>query len=159
KSLFADTDFRDQYNLGAVNSINWMRILAQTVYYFAAVANTSAPRPASFVVPTGNFGNVYSAYTAMRCGLPVSKLAVASNRNDILTRFFNSGVMKAEGVYSTLSPSMDIQISSNFERLLFDLCGRNAAQLRNYMEQLRLQKEFSVTPVELATARQIFTAA
>ena len=164
KAMFADTEFRTRYNLAAVNSINWLRILAQMVYYFVAAVNTAGmnvagPRPVSFVVPTGNFGNVYAGYAAMKCGLPVSKFAVASNRNDILTRFFTSGHMKAEAVHSTLSPSMDIQISSNFERLLFDLCERDGAQVRHYMDQMRTKGEFFVTPVELAMARQVFTAA
>jgi threonine synthase len=95
----------------------------------------------------------------MKCGLPVSKLAVASNRNDILTRFFSSGRMKTEQVQSTLSPSMDIQISSNFERLLFDLCMSDGVQVNLYMRQLQAQGEFNVTPVQLGMARQVFTAA
>jgi len=158
KALFNDASFRAKHNLAAVNSINWLRILAQMVYYFVAAAHF-APKPVSFCVPTGNFGNIYAAYAAMKCGLPVSKLAVASNRNDILTRFFNSGRMKAESVHSTLSPSMDIQISSNFERLLFDLCGRDGAQVSLLMNHLRAMDEFAVAPVQLADARQIFTAA
>jgi len=158
KALFADTAARDKYNFAAVNSINWLRILAQMVYYFVAAARFT-PHPVSFVVPTGNFGNVYAAYAASKCGLPISKLAVASNRNDILTRFFTSGMMKAEPVHSTLSPSMDIQISSNFERLLFDLCNGDSKQLGDLMEQMRSKGEFKVSQVQLAMARQIFTAA
>lgn len=159
KALFSHTEFRSKHNLAAVNSINWLRIMAQMVYYFVAAAHFGGTRPVSFVVPTGNFGNVYAGYAALNCGLPISKLAVASNRNDILTRFFSSGKMKAEAVHSTLSPSMDIQISSNFERLLFDLCGKNGASVSTYMEQMRGQGEFSVTPMQLGMARQIFTAA
>ncbi|MDX2027284.1 MAG: threonine synthase [Alphaproteobacteria bacterium] len=159
KSLFSNTAFRARQNLAAVNSINWMRILAQMVYYFVAAAKTAAPRPVSFAVPTGNFGNIYAAYAAMQCGLSVSKLAVASNRNDILTRFFASGHMKTEPAHATLSPSMDIQISSNFERLLFDLCGRDAAKLGSLMNSLSQKGEFNVTPLQLGQARQIFTAA
>ena len=158
KSLFNDPALRAKHNFAAVNSINWLRILAQMAYYFVAAAHFS-PRPVSFAVPTGNFGNVYAAYAAMQCGLPVSKLAVASNRNDILTRFFASGKMKAEGVASTLSPSMDIQISSNFERLLFDLCGRDGAQVQTYMDSMRDQGLFAVTPMQFGMARQTFTAA
>jgi len=154
KALFGDASLRAQYNFAAVNSINWMRILAQMVYYIAAAAHF-APHPVSFAVPTGNFGNVYAAYVAWKCGAPISKLAVASNRNDILTRFFTSGTMKAEKVQSTLSPSMDIQISSNFERLLFDLCGGNGAAVRGLVEQ----GSFAVSKFQLAEARQIFTAA
>jgi threonine synthase len=158
KNLFGDEAFRTKHDLAAVNSINWLRILAQTVYYFTAAA-AFAPKPVSFVVPTGNFGNVYAGYAAMKCGLPVSKFAVASNRNDILARFFASGRMKADAVHATFSPSMDIQISSNFERLLFDLCDSDAAKLRDYMDAMKLRGEFAVTPLQLATARQIFTAA
>jgi threonine synthase len=157
KSLFNDATLRAKYNFAAVNSINWFRILAQIVYYFVAVAALGG-RPASFVVPTGNFGNIYAAYAAMKCGLPISKLAVASNRNDILTRFFASGHMQKEPVHATLSPSMDIQISSNFERLLFDLCSEDGARVAALTEQLRAAGEFSVEKIQLATARQIFTA-
>jgi threonine synthase len=158
KSLFNDAPVRKKYNLAAVNSINWLRILAQMVYYFVAVAHF-APKQISFVVPTGNFGNVFAAYAAKRCGLPISKLAIASNRNDILTRFFESGQMKAESVQSSLSPSMDIQISSNFERLLFDLCGGSGADVEKLMNTMRDQGEFTVTPQQLGQARQYFTAA
>ncbi len=157
KSLFNDAPVRAKYNLAAVNSINWLRILAQMVYYFVAAAQF-APKPVSFVVPTGNFGNVFAAYAAMRCGLPISKLAVASNRNDILTRFFETGKMKAEGVQSSLSPSMDIQISSNFERLLFDLCGQSGAEVQKLMDVMRDKGEFTLTPQQLGQARQYFTA-
>jgi threonine synthase len=159
KALFNDVKLRAQYSLAAVNSINWLRILAQMVYYFVAASKIAAPKPVSFVVPTGNFGNIYAAYAAMKCGLPISKLAVASNSNDILTRFFNSGQMRAEAVQSTLSPSMDIQISSNFERLLFDLCSKDATAVRKFMAQMQDQNAFSVAPVQLAEARQVFTAA
>ncbi len=158
KELFNNAALRAKYNFAAVNSINLLRILAQMVYYFVAAAHF-APKPVSFVVPTGNFGNIYAAYAAYKCGLPVSKLAVASNRNDILTRFFTSGTMKADPVLSTLSPSMDIQISSNFERLLFDLCGSNSIQVQGMMNQMRGQGTFAVSQVQLAQARQIFTAA
>lgn len=159
KALFNDPVTRKKYNLSAVNSINWLRILAQMVYYFVAASKIGAGKPVSFVVPTGNFGNVYAAYAAMKCGVPVSKLAVASNRNDILTRFFNSGLMQSDGVHSTLSPSMDIQISSNFERLLFDLCHRDGARVRGLMDDMKAKKEYKLAPVQLADARQIFTAA
>ena len=154
KSLFNDAALRAKYNFAAVNSINWLRLLAQMVYYFVA-ASSFAPKSASFVVPTGNFGNVYAGYAASRCGVPISKFAVASNRNDILTRFFASGHMKAEGVQSSLSPSMDIQISSNFERLLFDLCNRDGGAVKRLIQA----RDFSVTSEQLGTVRQLFTAA
>jgi threonine synthase len=158
KALFNDARLRTKYKFGAVNSINWLRILAQMVYYFVAVSHF-APKPVSFAVPTGNFGNVYAGYAALQCGLPISKLAVASNRNDILTRFFTSGEMKAEAVHATLSPSMDIQISSNFERLLFDLCGGDGGRVTQFMQAIRDQGSFRVPPLQLAMARQVFTAA
>jgi len=126
KTLFNDLEFRDKYNLSAVNSINWARIMAQIAYYFwAAVALGAPDRPVAFAVPTGNFGNVFAGYAALRMGLPVARLVVGSNRNDILTRFFETGAMTAQGVVPTLSPSMDIQVSSNFERLLWEFLGRD----------------------------------
>ena len=157
KTLMGDAGLRAKYNFTAVNSINWTRLLAQMVYYVAA-ALPFAPKPVSFSVPTGNFGNIYAAYAAHKRGLPVSKLASASNANDVLTRFFSSGRMQAEAAQATLSPSMDIQVSSNFERLLFDLCGGDADEVRRLMGDLK-KGAFSVTPKQLATARQIFTAA
>jgi len=158
KALFNDATLRVKYNFAAINSINWLRILAQIVYYVMAAVRLG-PRPVSFVVPTGNFGNVYAAYGAHKCGAQISKLGVASNKNDILTRFFATGRMKTSGVALTLSPSMDIQVSSNFERLLFELCGSDAAQLTKLMDELRAKGEFSVSPLQLAAARQLFTAA
>src|SRR5690606_22015464 len=121
-------------NLSAVNSINWVRIMAQIVYYVAAALALGAPhRPVSFAVPTGNFGNVYAAWVARRIGLPINRLIIGTNRNDIITRFFESGTMSIESVTPSLSPSMDIQISSNFERYLCDLMGRDHASLRVLM--------------------------
>ncbi|MGB9154350.1 MAG: threonine synthase [Alphaproteobacteria bacterium] len=156
KSLFADQTLREGWNLSTVNSINLVRIIAQIVYYFAA-AQMAEGKP-SFVVPTGNFGDIYAGYAAMKCGLPISKLAIASNSNDILTRFFATGSMSTEPVRSTYSPSMDIQISSNFERLLFDLCGQDAVQLRAYMDDLKNTNGFSVSLNQLEQAREIFVA-
>ena len=158
KALFNDPVIRARYNLAAVNSINWLRIMAQMVYYFVAVARIGFAHPVSFVVPTGNFGNVYAAYCAIKCGLPVAKLVVASNRNDILPRFFKSGHMKTEGVQATLSPSMDIQISSNFERLLFDMCGQDPLQVCRLMNEMKTSGVFNVRPQQLAVAHKIFMA-
>jgi threonine synthase len=138
KALFADEALRDELGLSAVNSINWARVMGQTAYYFAAAARLGAPeREISFVVPTGNFGNVYSAYVAHRMGLPIGRLTVASNRNDILYRFFANGDMSIAGVEPSLSPSMDIQVSSNFERLLFELMGRDGATVAEIMRAFR----------------------
>jgi threonine synthase len=156
KSLFADEKLREEWNLSTVNSINLLRILAQVIYYFVAASKLDG-KP-SFVVPTGNFGDIYAGYAALQCGLPIEKLVVASNSNDILTRFFATGKMTPEVVRGTLSPSMDIQISSNFERLLFDLVGRDAAQLRGLMQDLKEKKSFAVGEAQLAIARRIFAA-
>lgn len=159
KALFADKPFRNDVNLSAVNSINWVRIMAQVVYYAAAAAALGAgKRPISFAVPTGNFGNVYAGWVARRIGVPIAQLVVASNRNDILTRFFESGEMRAETVVPSLSPSMDIQISSNFERYLFDLLDRDAAALAGLMQSFQTQKSFTLPPALIAKARTDFSA-
>ena len=143
KALFNDHAFRDRHRLAAVNSINWARIMAQVSYYFAAGAALGAldsrgsGRALAFAVPTGNFGNVYAGYVARRMGLPVSRLIVGSNRNDILTRYLKSGVMATAKVVPTTSPSMDIQISSNFERVLFEAWNRDVRALARAMEGFR----------------------
>jgi threonine synthase len=138
KAMFADGRFRDEMHLAAVNSINWGRIMAQIVYYVAAALALDAPqRRVAFAVPTGNFGNVYAGYAARAMGLPIEKLIVGSNSNDILARFIAGGTMEMGKVHPTLSPSMDIQVSSNAERLLFDLFGRDGAKLTQEMKQFR----------------------
>lgn len=138
KDLFNDHPFRDALNLSAVNSINWARIMAQIAYYFWAAVSLGAPdRPVAFSVPTGNFGNVFAGYAALRMGLPIAKLVVGSNSNDILTRFFETGAMTAAPVVPTLSPSMDIQVSSNFERLLFEFLGRDGALTAKLLQDFR----------------------
>jgi threonine synthase len=157
KAMFNDTAFRDEQNLSAVNSINWARIMAQIVYYFAAAIQLGSPdRPVSFAVPTGNFGNVYAAYGARAMGLPIERLVVGTNSNDILARFFATGTMATAGVTPTISPSMDIQISSNFERLLFDLYDRDGRALNECMGRFRTGGSFAVTPEQLARARLLF---
>ena len=145
KAMFNDPAFRKEMNLSAVNSINWARIMAQIVYYFTSAISLGAPdvQP-SYVVPTGNFGNVFAAYCAQQMGLPIKTLAISTNRNDILTRFFESGEMSARSVEPSLSPSMDIQISSNFERYLFDLLGRDSAKLRAIMESFKQSGHFAL---------------
>jgi len=141
KALFGDEGFRDEHNLSAVNSINWARIMAQIVYYFWTAIELGAPdRKFVFAVPTGNFGNVYAGYAAKQMGLPIEKFIVGSNENDILTRFFNTGTMSMKPVVPTLSPSMDIQISSNFERLLFDHYERDGKAVARAMEEFRQNK-------------------
>jgi threonine synthase len=138
KALFADVAFRTRHGLSAVNSINWARITAQIVYYFAAGTALGAPgRPVSFAVPTGNFGNVYAGHVARQMGLPIEQLVIGTNRNDILYRFVETGEMRISGVEPSLSPSMDIQVSSNFERLLFEVTGRDGATLARIMADFR----------------------
>jgi threonine synthase len=138
KALFADTALRRDLSLSAMNSINFARITAQTVYYVAAGLALGAPgRPVSFAVPTGNFGNVYSAHLARAMGLPIERLVLATNANDILARYLASGSMTIGAVNPSLSPSMDIQVASNFERLLFELKGRNGAAVTQAMASFR----------------------
>ncbi len=146
KTLFADADFRTKHHLVAVNSINWARILAQIVYYFYAALRLGAPaREVSFSVPTGNFGDIFAGYIAKRMGLPIHSLIIATNRNDILARCHDSASYSMQGVVPTLSPSMDIQISSNFERLMFDLYDRDAGVIREMMTRFRTDQSFTLS--------------
>jgi threonine synthase len=157
KACFNDLAFRDRHALTAVNSINFARVMAQIVYYFWAALKLGAPeQPVAFTVPTGNFGNVYAGYAAQRMGLPVSHFVVASNSNDILPRFFETGAMTMSGVVPTYSPSMDIQISSNFERLLFDLYGRDGKALAEAMATFRSTGTLKVGANALGGVRALF---
>jgi threonine synthase len=156
KAMFADAAFRDGLRLSAVNSINWARIMAQIAYYAIAAAALGG-RPLSFAVPTGNFGNVYAAYAARAMGLPIDRLIVGTNSNDILARFFATGTMSTAPVVPTITPSMDIQVSSNFERLLFDLLGRDGAAVEHGMAAFRTEGRFAVTPDQLAAAHRVFS--
>ncbi|MFA7277337.1 MAG: threonine synthase [Pseudobdellovibrionaceae bacterium] len=156
KQAFGDMKLRHEKNLSAINSINWARIIAQSVYY-AMSAQTLGKAPA-FAVPTGNFGNVYAAWVAAQIGVPIEHLVIGSNRNDILTRFFETGAMTLDQVIPSHSPSMDIQISSNFERYLFELFGRDSAKLSSKMSAFKTAGTFSVEPSELEAARRTFTA-
>ncbi len=159
KAMFNDQAFRDQFSLSAMNSINWARIMAQAAYYVASAAALGVPdRRIAFSVPTGNFGNVYAAYAARAMGVPIERLIIGSNRNDILTRFFEGGEMRVEPVVPTVSPSMDIQVSSNFERLLFDLCNRDGAAVTGIMSAFRKHGEFAVDQAQHARLRKLFTA-
>ncbi len=145
KALFADAPFRAELGLSAVNSINWARIAAQMPYYVAAALALGAPeREVAFSVPTGNFGNVLAAWATRRMGLPVARLVVACNRNDILARFLESNDMSMHAVEPSLSPSMDIQVSSNFERLLFELLDRDAAATAAAMQGFRQNRRMAV---------------
>jgi threonine synthase len=160
KAMFDDGAFRARLRLAAVNSINWARVVAQAVYYVTAGLALGAPwRRIAFAVPTGNFGDVYAGYVAAQIGLPIAQLIVATNRNDILARFFASGEYSAGEVHPTISPSMDIQVASNFERLLYDLCGRDGAKVRALMAQFAAQRHLSVSPDALGRARELFDAA
>ena len=160
KAMFNHAGFRDELQLSGVNSINWARIAAQAVYYFTAAVALGAPhRPVSFSVPTGNFGDVLAGFLAKRMGLPVERLMVATNANDILDRALTSGRYEIRGVTPTTSPSMDIQVSSNFERLLFEAHGRDAAAVRALMAGLSQSRSFAIAPEPLARIRRDFTSA
>jgi len=146
KALFADEAFRDAVHLSAVNSINWARIMAQVVYYFWAALRSGAPDTSvAFAVPTGNFGNVFAGYAAKQMGLPISQFVIGSNANDILIRFIETGRMESKDVFETTSPSMDIQISSNFERFMFELLDRDSSALNDAMQAFKETGHFSVT--------------
>jgi len=159
KGLFNDLRFRDRVQLSGVNSINWGRIVAQIVYYFKAAAQLGPPdRPVSFVVPTGNFGDIFAGYAARQMGLPIEKLVIATNENDILARTLATGRYEIGTVTPTISPSMDIQVSSNFERLLFDAVGRDGAAIVRMMQNLGQSGAFSIPPDALAAIRAGFSA-
>ena len=157
KLMFADRDFCSSINMSGVNSINWARIVAQVVYYFFAYFKvTNKEEKINFSVPTGNFGDVYAGYIAKKMGLPINKLLVATNSNDILKRVINTGNYKPSNVEHTISPSMDIQIASNFERLIFDICSGNASKTLQLMNELVQNKEFQLDKKELEKIREIF---
>ena len=149
KAMFNDSSFRNELNLSAVNSINWARVMAQVVYYVAAV-DALGGQPVTFSVPTGNFGNVLAGWIAREMGASIDELIVGSNTNDILTRFFASRAMTATGVIPTLSPSMDIQVSSNFERLLFEMNGRDGGATAEQMNRFRQSGRMDVEPDQYA---------
>jgi threonine synthase len=157
KAMFADAPFRREMRLAAVNSINWARVAAQIPYYaYAALALGAPDREVAFSVPTGNFGNVLAAWAARRMGLPVARLVVGSNRNDILARWLAANDMSVRPVEPSLSPSMDIQVSSNFERLLFELLGRDAAATREAMRRFRAEGRMPVPDAAWRAATALF---
>jgi threonine synthase len=159
KAMFNHHAFRDQVCLSGVNSINWARIVAQTVYYFTAAVSLGAPqRKIAFTVPTGNFGDIYAGYVAQRMGLPIDRLVIATNVNDILTRTLATGAYELRDVVPTTSPSMDIQVSSNFERLLFDAYNRDAGAIRAVMASLAQSRRFMLSARSLAAIRTLFSA-
>ena len=159
KAMFNDQAFRERHALAAINSINWCRIMAQIVYYVSASLALGGPwRRVSFSVPSGNFGDVYAGYAAARMGLPIDRLMVATNRNDILARFFATGSYQVGEVAPTISPSMDIQVASNFERLLFDLLDCDGDHVNRLMAAFAEERAFSVDGDRLARARERFSA-
>jgi threonine synthase len=157
KTLFADLDFKNMLSLGAVNSINWARILAQIVYYFHLWAQMPA-KEITFAVPTGNFGNIFAGYCAKRMGLPIKKLILATNSNDILHRFVSNGDYSVNQVVPTTSPAMDIQLASNFERYLYYLYGEDAARLKTAMRDLQYTGRINFSEEERATVQADFSS-
>ncbi|AUX69424.1 threonine synthase [Porphyrobacter sp. HT-58-2] len=160
KRMFTDGDVTTTLNLGAVNSINWARLMAQVVYYFASALQLGAPdRTVAYSVPTGNFGDVFAGYVAAKMGLPIEKLIVATNINDILHRALSNGDYSAGGVTPTITPSMDIQVSSNFERLLFDAGGRDGTAMAQQMRAFEASKAMHLTNAQAEGASALFASA
>jgi len=160
KRMFNDTAVTARFGIAAVNSINWARLMAQVVYYFAAALQLGAPRrKVAFAVPTGNFGDVFAGYVAAQMGLPIERLIVATNINDILHRALSVGEYSAGSVTPTAAPSMDIQVSSNFERLLFDAAGRDAGLVAAQMKAFEANKVLQLTHAQRAAMAELFTSA
>ena len=159
KDMFADKDFCTSINMSGVNSINWARIIIQIVYYFFSYFKVVKNlEKINFSVPTGNFGNIYAGYIARKMGLPINKLILATNSNDILKRVIQTGIYKPLKVEHTVSPSMDIQVASNFERLIFDICSNNPEKIINLMNDLKIQGEFKLKDKDLDKIKEIFCA-
>lgn len=161
KTTFGDVPFKTDHSLGSVNSVNWARVLAQTVYYFYSafrVMKETGAASVQFSVPTGNFGDILAGYLARKMGLPISKLILATNENDILSRFFNSGVYGMAGVVPTISPSMDIQVASNFERYLYYKVGQDAGELNALMAEFSQSGELCVPLNETGVVDGLFVA-
>jgi len=159
KALFGDRDLSARLGLTGINSINFARILSQIGYYFTSAVALGAPyRPVAFTVPTGNFGDIFAGYAAHAMGLPIERLVIATNLNDSLPRAFATGVYEPQGVIATSSPSMDIQLASNFERLLFELSGRDASRVRGLMDDLCSQGVFHLSQGEVGQLRDLFSA-
>ncbi|WP_224815557.1 threonine synthase [Hasllibacter sp. MH4015] len=159
KDMFNHFEFRDRVKLAGVNSINWARVLAQVVYYFSAAVALGAPhRSVSFCVPTGNFGDIFAGYIAKRMGLPIEKLVIATNQNDILHRAMVTSAYTKEGVTPSISPSMDIQVSSNFERALFDAYGRDGRAVAQVMDELQTAGSFQISQGAMEALRETFTS-
>jgi len=159
KSMFADNKFSNSIDMSGVNSINWVRIVAQTVYYFFSYFQTcQLNEKINFSVPTGNFGDVYAGYLSKKMGLPIDKLIVATNQNDILHRAISNGQYKAHSVVETLSPSMDIQVASNFERLIYDINDQNTDKTSKIMQSIKNEKKYLIEEKELKKIRKDFVS-
>ena len=159
KSLFSDVKFRDKVSLSAINSINWGRLVPQIVYYFYGALKLGSPKKkVSFSVPTGNFGNILAGWIAMKMGLPIEKLICGSNQNDILTRFFYTGKMERKNVLPSLSPSMDIQVSSNFERLLFEILNKDSEKLMHLMKNFEKKNYYDLPQKKMKILNETFLA-
>ena len=159
KDCFEDLKFKDETSLSAINSINWVRLLPQIVYYFYSALKIGVPdKEIVFSVPTGNFGNILAGWMAQKIGLPISKLICGSNQNDILTRFFNNGLMERKNVLPSYSPSMDIQVSSNFERLLYEINERDTDKVKQQMIEFKNNGNFEITKNQLEKINNLFSA-
>ncbi len=159
KDCFEDLKFKDETSLSAINSINWVRLLPQIVYYFYSALKIGVPdKEIVFSVPTGNFGNILAGWMAQKIGLPISKLICGSNQNDILTRFFNNGLMERKNVLPSYSPSMDIQVSSNFERLLYEINERDTEKVKQQMKEFKNNGNFEITKNQLEKINNLFSA-
>ena len=159
KDCFEDLKFKDETSLSAINSINWVRLLPQIVYYFYSALKIGVPdKEIVFSVPTGNFGNILAGWMAQKIGLPISKLICGSNQNDILTRFFNNGLMERKNVLPSYSPSMDIQVSSNFERLLYEINERDTDKVKQQMKEFKNYGNFEITKNQLEKINNLFSA-
>ena len=157
KSMFADKNFSNSINMSGVNSINWSRIVVQIIYYFFSYFKIAKKEEKiNYAVPTGNFGDIYAGYVAKKMGLPINKLIIATNSNDILKRAINTGIYKPQGVEHTVSPSMDIQVASNFERLIFDICSCNSNKTLKLMNDLNERGEFTLKKDELKKIKENF---
>jgi threonine synthase len=159
KSMFSDKEFSNTINMSGVNSINWARIIAQAVYYFYAYFLTKNKKLVNFSVPTGNFGDVYAGYLSKKMGLPINKLIVATNQNDILHRAISNGKYETKNVSETISPSMDIQVASNFERLIYDLTGCDDLETRNVMKEIKKEGKYIISKTKLEKIKSDFLSA
>ena len=159
KSMFSDKEFSNTINMSGVNSINWARIIAQAVYFFYAYFLTKNKKLVNFSVPTGNFGDVYAGYLSKKMGLPINKLIVATNQNDILHRAISNGKYETKNVSETISPSMDIQVASNFERLIYDLTGCDDLETRNVMKEIKKEGKYIISKTKLEKIKSDFLSA